>query len=372
MPVITLSGPRQSGKTTLVKNIFKNYSYTSMENPDDLAYAKSDPRGFLAQSSQGLIIDEAQNNPELFSYIQGIVDEENRASQFILTGSSNFQLIEKITQSLAGRSALFYLSPFSYEELKRSKFANHSLDELMLQGFYPRIYDQELNPTPFYQDYIQLYVQRDLRQLSNIRDLNIFYSFLKLLAGRVGQLINYSSLSIELGIDHKTVKTWISLLETAFIVFSLNPHFKNFNKRLVKTGKLYFHDTGLLCNLLEIDSIKTLRNHYARGSIFENFVISELKKQSFNSRKNKTFYFWRDRTGNEVDLILEKEGDLIPVEIKSGKTITNSFFKGIKFFNKISERDPNPESYIIYTGDANQLRSNYSILSWKNISDIKF
>ena len=275
IPVISITGPRQSGKTTLAKSAFPNYNYVSLENPDNLDFALSDPKGFLNNYGTKLIIDEAQYAPKLFSYIQTIVDEKGKNGLFVLTGSQNFLLNAGISQSLAGRVLIFNLLPFSYDELRSTEYNIENLSELLVKGFYPRIYDSGLESKDWYQSYVQTYLERDVRQILNVGDINSFRNFLRACAGRCGQIINLSSIGSDLGISYQTVKKWLSVLEQSYIIFLLQPYFENFNKRIIKSPKLYFYDTGLLCYLLGINSAETFNLHYLKGGIYETYVISE-------------------------------------------------------------------------------------------------
>jgi len=326
MPVISITGPRQSGKTTLAKQCFPKYRYVNLENPDTFEEAKSDPRLFLSQHKQGIIIDEVQRMPELFSYVQTIGDERGKTGEFVLTGSQNFLLSSKISQSLAGRAFIAHLLPFSFEELKNTTYWRNDVNDLILKGFYPRIYDKNIPPDLFYPSYIQTYTERDIRQIINVSNLHLFQKFMRMAAGRVGQLLNYNNLANELGVDLKTVKSWFSILETSFIVFFLQPHFKNFSKRLVKTPKIYFYDTGLVCSLLGIKRKEEINHHWAKGALFENLVIADMMKNHFNRTQIPPLYFWRDSTGNELDCLIEEGGKLKSVEVKSGTTIHQDYF----------------------------------------------
>ena len=365
-PVISLTGPRQSGKTTLVRYVFSDYPYVSLEEPDTRLIAQSDPRGFLRNHQDGLIIDEVQRVPELFSYIQSIVDESTRTGLFILTGSQNFLLLEKISQSLAGRVAILKLLPFSLDEMNQAKIHYAHFEPVLLQGFYPRVYDKKIAPEDYYPNYIQTYLEREVRQIKNIIDLNAFTRFLKLCAGRIGQLLNLSALGQEAGITHSTVKAWISLLEASYILFLLYPHHRNFNKRLVKSPKLYFYDTGLVCSLLGITQPKQIETHYLRGSLFENMVISDIYKSFTNKGKEPPLTFWRDKTGHEIDLLIESGNDLFPIEIKSGQTISKDFFMGLDYYNDLSGK-PERKSGLIYGGNNDQKFHNIQIRSWENL-----
>ncbi|MFI5140702.1 MAG: ATP-binding protein, partial [Sphingobacteriales bacterium] len=367
--VISITGPRQSGKTTLAKQCFPNYTYVNLEAPDTLADARSDPRAFLTRHKHGLIIDEAQLFPELFSYIQEISDESGKTGEYIITGSQNFLLSAKISQSLAGRVFVTHLLPFSIDELKKTKYSSTNYNELIYKGFYPRLYDKNIPPTLFYPSYIQTYTERDVRQIINVSDLFIFQKFMRLAAGRVGQLLNYSEIALDLGMNLKTVKSWFSILETSFIVFFLPPHHKNFNKRLVKSPKLYFYDTGLACNLLGIKKADEIEQHWAKGALFENMVIADITKNYLNRAQQPPLFFWRDNTGNELDCLVD-EGKLIkPVEIKSGTTLNANFLKGLNYYNSLSNGN-GKNSFLIYGGTKQMKKKEAQVLSWKNTIDI--
>lgn len=297
----------------------------------------------------------------MFSYLQQILDETKDPGRFILSGSNNFLLQENISQSLAGRIAYINLLPFTYNELK----LNIEIDRILCQGLYPPIYSQNLDYDKWYQNYIRTYIERDVRQIKNITNLHLFERFVKLCAGRIGQLFNMSSLAIETGVDSKTIASWIGILEASFVIFRLQPHHVNFNKRLVKMPKIYFYDTGLVCSLQGIKNNEQLILHHLRGSIFENFIIAELLKERYNKAEPNNLYFWRDNTGNEIDIISDNAGDLLPIEVKSGKTITNEFFRNINTWQKISGCNT---AYLIYAGESVQKRSNgITILPWNKI-----
>lgn len=372
-PAIGLIGPRQSGKATLSKAAFPKKPYVSLEEPNIREHALKDPRGFLGDYPKGAIIDEIQRAPELFSYLQGILDEKNIPGMFILTGSQNFLLLEKISQTLAGRIALLRLLPFSLEELYNANISFKEYEEYLFTGSYPRIYDQHIKPHYWHSNYIQTYIERDIRMIKNIHDLNAFQTFLKMCAHRTGQLLNLSSLANDCGITHNTAKAWISILEASFIVFLLRPHYKNFGKRLVKMPKLYFYDTGLVCFLLEIQNKAQLNNHALKGNIFESMVISELIKYRYNCGEEHNFYFWRDKTGNEIDCIISQANELFPLEIKSGKTPVEDYFKNILYWSKIAKRK-NKANLVIYGGNQKQNRTNGAIIPWTTLfhtNDIK-
>jgi len=367
-PVVSIMGPRQSGKTTLSKIVFPNKSYVNLEELDLRQFASEDPRGFLAMYPGGAIFDEIQYVPDLFSYIQADVDVANENGKYILTGSQNFLLMEKISQSLAGRVGITELLPLSYDEVHKANIKCEDVFDLIYRGFYPRIFDQDIDPHSWYKSYLRTYVERDVRLLKNITNLSAFNLFLKLCAGRIGQLINFSSMGTECGVSHVTIKEWISVLENSYIVYLLKPHHKNFNKRLVKQPKLYFHDTGLACYLLGIETAHQISTHYAKGALFENFTISELIKNRLNQGKSPNLYFWRDNHGHEVDVIFESLDKLIPIEIKSGKTINQEFLKGVNYWKEISKSQ---EAFVVYAGEKTQKRSDSTkILSWTDISEI--
>lgn len=369
-PVVSVMGPRQSGKTTLVRDAFRDKDYVSLEDLDVREFALRDPRGFFGNYPKGAILDEIQRAPELFSYIQTIVDEENEPGKFILTGSMHFLLQENITQTLAGRVAIYELLPFSAEELEsEEQFHQGGCEECLFKGFYPRIYDKKASPAEWYRNYIRTYIERDLKLMKNISDLSVFGTFLKMCASRAGQLLNLSSLANDCGITHNTARSWISVLENSFIIFLLHPHHENFNKRLVKMPKLYFYDTGLLCSLLGIGSGRQLKTHYLRGGIFETFVLAEMRKFFLNRALDAPLHFWRDKTGHEIDCIVERANALIPIEIKSGKTVSEDYFKNINYWLKISGKRKS-DAYVIYGGDISQKRTSVDVFSWRDISPL--
>ncbi len=365
-PVISVTGPRQSGKTTLLKELFPNYRYESLEEPDTRLFAASDPRNFLGQENK-MIIDEIQRVPELFSYLQTITDNTNVNGQFIISGSQSFLLNQHISQSLAGRVAILNLMPLSLNEITNHGIIEKKYEKLIFQGFYPRLYDKNIDPVDFYPNYIQTYLERDVRLLQNIHDLTVFIRFLKLCAGRTGQLLNLTSLANDCGISVNTAKSWISVLEASYIVFLLHPHFKNFNKRLVKMPKLYFIDTGLASSLLEIHSETQLSTHYLRGNLFENFIISEFNKTRYNKGLRNNCFFWRDNKGTEIDCIVEDGNKLTPIEIKSGNTFNTDFFKNLNYWNKLSG-NPIENSYVIYGGENTRETKDGNLLSWTNLN----
>ena len=364
-PVVTVTGPRQSGKTTLVKAVFPEWKYVSLEEPDIREYALSDPRGFIAAYPEGAILDEAQRAPDLFSYIQAHVDRIGKEGVYVLTGSFNFGLMEGISQSLAGRAAILELLPLSFSELDQARIVPGSIESLMFTGSYPRIYDRNLEPQQWYANYVTTYLERDVRQVKNITDLSVFQRFLKMCAARSGQILNLSALGDDCGITHNTAKSWLSILEAGYIVYLLKPHYKNFNKRLIKSPKIYFYDSGLLSYLLGISSPDILSTHASRGNIFETWVVSELLKGRLNRGLKENIYFWRDNTGHEIDCIVDQGDLLIPLEIKSGKTVSQDFFKGLRFWSKISGTDGS-NMYLVYAGSADQTRKEGNVLRWKS------
>ena len=369
-PVVVITGPRQSGKSTLVQHAFPEHHYVSLEDLDQREFAETDPRGFLNQFSGGAILDEAQRCPALLSYIQTRVDKHQQPGEFILTGSQQFGLLSGITQSLAGRAALLTLLPMTYGELQRSGKIGEDLDKILFDGAYPPIFDRGLEPHPWYGNYVRTYLERDVRQLIKVQDLGTFQRFLKLCAGRTGQLLNLSSLANDAGITHNTAKAWISVLEASYIVHLLPPHHQNFNKRLVKTPKLYFLDTGLANWLLGIQNSEQLATHVQRGALFETWVISELLKTRFNAGETSNLYFWRDRSGHEVDLLIDHGTHLSPLEIKSGQTINKDYFKGLAFWQMLAG-DMAGTAWLVYGGDSRQIRSDVTVLPWNDINPEK-
>jgi len=363
-PALAITGPRQAGKTTLARSAFPDRPYVSLENPDTRELATEDPRGFLKKYAAGAILDEVQNCPALFSYLQEVLDSSRQTARFILTGSQQFGLVQGITQSLAGRIGMVQLLPFSCHEAYRG--TPPGLDEALWRGAYPPVHDRELDPSLWYANYIQTYVERDVRKLVNVQDLTSFQRFVRLCAGRVGQLLNLSQLGAEAGITHNTAKAWLSILEASYIVFQLQPHHRNFNKRLIKTPKLYFYDTGLAVWLLSIREVQQLDTHPQRGALFENWVISEALKTRFNRGLPSNLYFWRDRAGHEVDLLLENPTELIPVEIKSGQTVNSDFFTGLEDWLKLAQPSQ-PRAWLVYGGSENHQRKNTRVLSWRNL-----
>ena len=367
-PIVSLTGPRQSGKTTILRHILPDYRYVSLENPNNRNFAIDDPNGFLKTYNQFVIFDEVQRVPELFSYIQTKVDEDKIMGQYILSGSQNFLLLSQISQTLAGRVAVLKLLPFNYAELKNANLLSENIAENIFKGSYPATYDRQLSADEFYPSYLETYIQRDVRNLLDIRDLRSFQIFIKLCAGRIGQPLNISSLANDCGISSPTAKAWLSILESSFIIFTLSPYYQNFSKRLIKSPKLYFYDTGLACHLLNMTEAQQVETYYQRGSLFENAIISELLKNRLNQAKNKTLYFWQDSNKNEVDL-LEEIGQTINLfEMKYSMTITKEHLKNLQLFRNISQIDG--ENYLIYAGEEAQLRSEGKVESWKKVIEL--
>jgi hypothetical protein len=392
-PVVTIVGPRQSGKSTLARAAFPNHAYVSLEEPDRREFALKDPRGFFKRFSGPLVIDEVQRAPELLSYIQVLVDEPGADKNFILTGSHQLLLIEKITQSLAGRTVITKLLPFSLRELlgrpaevfgekchpagktekgRAGKSGGRDIKDIeyyMFTGGYPRIYDRGLDAREWLQQYYMTYVERDVRAIVNVSQLDLFDRFVRLLAARTGSILNLSSLAGDCGISQPTARAWLSVLEACFICFTLRPHFKNFNKRLIKTPKIYFYDTGLLCYLLKIRRHEELLEHSMRGAIFENWVVAERLKSFFNAGEETPFYYWRDTKGHEVDLVLDSGGPLYPLEMKSSRTFNSEFIKSIKYLQKlqaVSGQHP-PFGECVYAGDETFDFEDYLVRSWKDV-----
>ncbi len=367
-PVVTITGPRQSGKTTLCRKVFPDMAYANLERPDTRDFAFSDPRGFLGAYPDGVILDEIQRAPQLLSYIQTIVDERSFRGQFILTGSQQLEVLNTVSQSLAGRTALLKLLPFSMAELGR-RYLPPSLDRLLLTGFYPRIFDQELDPTQTLGDYFETYVERDMRQLAAVKDLRLFEKFVRLCAGRIGQILNMQSLGNDAGVSHTTASAWLSLLEASYILFILPPWYRNISKRLIKSPKLYFYDVGLASYLLGLENERHVSRDPLRGHLFENLVVMEALKYRYNQGRKSNVCFYRDGKGNEVDLILEFGPDLFPVEIKAGETITSDYFKGLKQFRNVISDLPWGAG-LIYGGVERQIRSDTKIYPVYNMEDM--
>lgn len=370
-PVITITGPRQSGKTTLVKTAFGHKPYVNLERPDTRAFASEDPLGFLNQFPEGAVLDEIQRVPDLLSYIQTIVDARDRNGLFVLTGShqfDQFELMKNISQSLAGRTALLKLLPFSIEEMA-GYFSVAPVDTLLYKGFYPRIHAQDIPPTQALSDYYGTYIERDLRQLIQVRDLSAFETFVKLCAGRVGQLLNLNSLANDAGISHTTARDWLTILEMSYVVFRLPPYHTNTGKRLIKSPKLYFYDVGLVVYLCGIEHEQQLHHYPLRGGFFENMVIAEAMKYRLNQGKNPNLSFYRDSTGNEVDLLYPIGPDVLPVEIKAGQTVTADYFRGIKAFERFRGK-LDSGAVIVYGGQETQQRTGVTVTPVQGLAKV--
>ena len=365
-PVIGITGPRQAGKTTLARYYFSEKPYVSLEDPDQLDFAHTDPRRFLGQFPRGAILDEVQRCPDLFSYLQRIVDETRLMGQFILTGSQQFGFRAGISQTLAGRIGLIHLLPFSFKELSAAGVSSDSLDDILFKGFYPPVYDRNIQPADWYGAYVQTYIERDVQQLIKVKDLNAFRTFLRICAGRAGQVINLSSIGNDCGLSYNTVKEWLSVLEASYLIFQLPPHHRNFSKRLIKRTKLYFHDSGLLAWLLGIRHSRQMTMHAMRGAIFENFIIGELLKHQYAMGVPASIYMWRDNNGLEIDVIIDQGDRVIPVEIKAGQTVNRDFFRNIRKWQKLAG-DEASQAYLVYGGDQNQDRDDACVISWRSL-----
>ena len=362
-PVLFLTGPRQSGKTTLLKSLFPDLPYFLLEEPDIRAFALNDPRGFLSNVPKGAILDEVQRTPELFSYLQGVVDSRPEVF-FVLSGSQNFLLSDHISQSLAGRTSVQKLLPLSLSEMTAANLQFDALEDLLYQGAFPRLYDRQITPPDFYPAYLETYVQRDVRLLKNIPDLDLFIRFMGLCAGRCGQLLNFQSLASDTGISPNTAKSWISILQASYVVFLLQPYHENFNKRITKTPKLYFYDTGMVCSLLGLHQRDDLRHYHGKGALFENFVITEVIKSHFNRGIPSKAWFWQDQTGKEIDLLVQEGNALFAIEVKAGQTFNPSFFQNLLHWQKISGARPE-HCAVVHGGDSAFQTSAGKLISWR-------
>lgn len=364
-PIVTVLGPRQSGKSTLVTVLFPEKKYINLEMPDDRQAVMQDPRSFIESiPPEGIIIDEVQRFPELLSYLQVFVDQRQQNGLIILTGSHQLELHEAISQSLAGRTSILKLLPLSIHELQSNNLAiDYSMEDFMLRGFFPKLYMSILSPNTYYQNYVSTYIERDVRKMLNVKDLGLFQDFIRLLAGRVGQLINYESLGNDLGISNHTVNNWLSILEASYIIIKLRPYFENFGKRIVKSSKVYFIDPGLLCYLLGIETEVQLQRDPLKGLIYENMVVLELVKSRYNIGKDHNLYFMRDNHNNEIDVIYKQSNDLIPIEIKASKTFNTDFTKGLKYLDSLqSERVP--YGCLIYSGEKRNDIGKFKIINY--------
>jgi hypothetical protein len=370
-PVIAITGPRQSGKTVLAKSKFPNKPYINLEDLEIREAAREDPKRFLKEFPNGAVIDEAQHVPELFSYIQVIVDEKKQYPMFILTGSQQFLLMKNISQSLSGRVALINLLPLSLNEFKNNKnkkvmknfiktFQNN-YDEIIYHGFYPGIFDRNINPNQFYKNYVKTYIERDLGDLSNVHDIALFRKFMQLCAGRIGQILNHDSLANDLGISASTIRSWLSILETSYIIFKLESYHSNLGKRLIKSAKLYFYDTGLASYLLGIESHSQIKTHPLRGSLFENLAVGEILKFRYNQGKNNNLNFYRDRS-KEIDIIYRVAQNILPIEIKSAETINNKLFESLIYIENLVKDLPYGK-LLIYGGESKQSRKNAEVIN---------
>lgn len=367
-PVTTVTGPRQSGKTTLLRAALPDYHYVNLEALDQRRVAEEDPRGLISRHiDTGIVIDEAQRVPDIFSYVQTIVDERNVLGKVVLSGSQHFLLLEQITQSLAGRAMVLHLHPFTVVEMPH--LLRSPMDDVLYNGMYPPLHDRAVDPGIFYPAYLQSYVERDVRSIRNVGDLSTFARFLQLCAGRVGSLLSLSSLANDLGIDHKTVRAWISILEASFVVYLIPPYHRNFNKRVVKQPKLYFYDTGLVCSLLGIESAAQLSTHYLRGGIFENFVVSEFRKIVEHTGRRPRMHFWRDSAGTEVDLVVEHGGDISAVEMKSGSTLNPEFTRSLRTFREYSGLTAE-RCHLIYGGELEHAGEVARVWSWRRLPEL--
>jgi predicted AAA+ superfamily ATPase len=363
---LCITGPRQSGKTTLSKQLFPGKPYLNFENPGIQYEAEQNPEGFLKKYAKGAIFDEVQRVPHIFRYLQEVLDNNTKRGQFILTGSNNFLLQEQVSQSLAGRAGYLTLLPFSYAELVKAKFAYDDINKLIVKGSYPEIWAENLNPGIWLNSYIQTYIQRDVRLLRNITNLGLFTRFISLCANHAGQILNRETLAKQTGVDTKTILAWLGLLENSYIIFLLQPWYNNMNKRIIKSAKLYFYDTGLLCQLLGIRNHTALQKHNAYGALFENWVVSEIKKNRFNMLQHDELFYFRDSTGNEVDLICKNENAPLAIEIKSGKSSDNSQFRALKYWQKLQ---PESQAILLYGGKKSEMISDHlSLTSWTEVA----
>jgi hypothetical protein len=363
-PVVTVIGPRQAGKTTLVRNVLPDYSYVSLEDPENRQLANDDPKAFLKRYSGKTIFDEVQRTPHLLSYLQGIVDEEGTNGRFVLTGSHQLELRAAITQSLAGRTGILHLLPLSIGELHDAKISFDDFESYIVQGFLPRVYDQHQRPRTAYANYYQTYVEKDVWQLIQLKDVSLFEKFIKLLAGRVGQIINYQSLSNDVGVGAPTIKQWLSILEASFIIFKLPPYYKNFGKRVIKSPKYYFTEIGLLAYLLGIEKNTQVSRDPLVGNIFENLAVIEVLKSRYNQGRNAELYYFRDSNGNEIDLLCKTGDGLVGVEIKSASTWNNSFSKSLTNFSESNEKLAG--RIVVYSGSRIDLSSGVQVRSYKD------
>lgn len=362
-PIVAILGPRQSGKTTLARKLFPDFGYVSLEDIDHRDFARDDPRGFLDRFDSGVILDEIQRVPHLVSYLQSFVDEKRQTGRVIVTGSHNFLLMEQSTQSLAGRVGITTLLPFSAHEMKEFDL---DLAGTLFTGGYPRIYDQSIRPGTFYRNYVATYIEKDIRQITQITKLDDFLRFMRILAGRTGQELNLSAVADQCGIAHGTIREWLSVLEASFLVFRLPPYHKNYNKRIVKNPKIYFTDTGLVCSLLGIREKEQIDYHFLKGALFETFVVSELVKSNFSIGERFGLYFWRDNHRKEIDVILESGMKQTGIEIKSGQTVRSDAFAGLAYWKNLAQEDT-PETYLVYAGNESYSRNGTHVVGWRSL-----
>ena len=367
-PIVTIVGPRQAGKTTLVRSVLPDYTYVNLENPEIRQFATEDPKAFLKQYPKRTIFDEIQRTPQLLSYLQEIVDQEQINGQFVLTGSHQLLLREDVTQSLAGRTGILHLLPLSIAELSDANIKFDTPSDYLFQGFLPRIYDQSQRPHTAYANYFQTYVERDVRQLIKLKDIVLFEKFMKLLAGRAGQVLNYQSLSNDVGVDGMTIKSWLSILEASYVIFRLPPYFENFGKRVIKTPKIYFTDTGLLCYLLGIERVEQVGRDPLIGNLFENLVVLEALKARYNRGLTPNLYFFRDSQGHEIDLLHKQGSELIGVEIKAASNWSASFKKTLQHFDQ--KLKALAIRAVVYSGEALEFSDGIKSLSYKDVGQL--
>lgn len=364
-PIVAILGPRQSGKTTLAQKLFPDFAYVSLEDIDHREFAQTDPRGFLNRFDSGVILDEIQRVPHLVSYLQSFVDRKQQTGRVVITGSHNFLLMEQITQSLAGRVGITKLLPFSAFEMKGFDM---DLAGLLFTGGYPRIYDKDIRPGTFYKNYVSTYIEKDIRQITQITKIDGFLKFMRVLAGRTGQELNLSSVAEQCGVVHGTIREWLAVLEASFLVFRLPPYHKNYNKRIVKNPKIYFTDTGLVCSLLGIREKEQIDYHFLKGALFETFVVGELVKSNFNIGERFSLYFWRDNHRKEVDVIFESGTKQAGIEIKSGQTIRSDAFAGLVYWKNLAKAD-DPLTYLVYAGDESYTRNGTRVVGWRSLHE---
>jgi predicted AAA+ superfamily ATPase len=372
-PVLAFTGARQCGKTTLLREYFSDYRYFNLENIETRRLFEESPSDFVNAGNSRIIIDEVQRVPDLLPLIQSVVDEQKIMGSYIISGSENLLLSEKISQSLAGRAAYISLPVFTNAELKATSFQSLDFYDRIFRGFYPAVYDRNLDPRIYYDEYISTYVERDVRQIKNIANLRLFRDFIRLLAGRIGQPFNGTSLSNDTGVSVKTVKEWLSVLEASYLVFMLPPYFQNIGKQVTKMPKVYFYDTGLLCRLLDLSDVKELETHYLTGSIFENFVIADIQKELMNRKSADRLYFFREKNGNEIDLLIKRGEAFIPIEIKKAGTFSRDFTRGLKYWERLppgGRHSIPPPPLIVYTGEAEKSGSGFSLINWRTVNDV--